>query len=49
MDIFSGIMGMGGLLIALLSIYWNHKEKIEPFKKQLYERQTEGTSACVGR
>ena len=45
--IVSWIVGLGGLFVAFLTALWANKNKIEPYKKEMYDRQIEATAECL--
>jgi len=45
--ILSGIIGLGGIIIAGLSAYWSRSERIEPLKHRLYDQQVNGATKCI--
>jgi hypothetical protein len=45
--VVSGVIGLGGLGVALASAYWAHAARVEPFKKHLYDKQTQASTECV--
>lgn len=45
--IISGVVGIGGLVVAFFTVLWSQKNKVEPFKKQLYEKQIAAADECL--
>ena len=45
--IVSWILGIGGLATAFFTAYWAYKSRIEPYKKEMYDRQIEATAECL--
>jgi len=45
--VISWFIGIGGLVVAFLTALWANKNKIEPYKKEMYDRQIAATSECL--
>ena len=47
MEILSGIIGIGGLVVAALSLYYSYRSRIQPYNDALYRIQIQGASDAI--